>query len=201
MKTLFIPVKSKSFSLPNLNNLPKNIALAYSIQYEELAKHIKEKLSRNHSITLFKQVLGCSTLDFAKQTQAILLIGSGRFHALSLSLTSKTSIPIYIIEESRLTKLSEREIESFKQSKKAAYLKFLNANEAGIIVSLKPGQENLKKAIALKSKLKKKSYIFIGDNINPKEFENFSINSWINTACPRLDFDSSVINIEDLKDV
>jgi diphthamide biosynthesis enzyme Dph1/Dph2-like protein len=68
------------------------------------------------------------------------------------------------------------------------------------LVSTKPGQENLKKAIAIKNKLKNKdSYLFIGDEIDTKQLENFpNIQSWINTACPRLDFDSSVINMGDL---
>ncbi len=78
-------------------------------------------------------------------------------------------------------------------------MRFLNAEKVGILISTKPGQENLKKALSLRTKLKdKKSYLFINNNIDLKEFENFGIDSWVNTACPRLDFDSSVINIDDL---
>jgi diphthamide biosynthesis enzyme Dph1/Dph2-like protein len=52
----------------------------------------------------------------------------------------------------------------------------------------------------ISKKLKnKKNYFFLSNEINVNEFENFDINSWINTACPRMDFDSSVINISDLE--
>lgn len=203
MKTLFIPAKvqleidkKKISSL----KLPKNLAIAYSIQYKETASKVKETLSKNHNITSFIQVLGCSIPRFSKQTQAVLLISSGKFHGVSLAL--ETNLPIYIWEGNELTKIKEEEIELLRKRKKASYLNFLNSEKIGILVSTKPGQENLKKAISLKSSLKKKkSYLFIANEMNIKEFENFSeIKSWVNTACPRMDFDSSVINLSDLRD-
>ena len=201
MKTLFIPAKIKTKinkdRIKSLSKkLPKNIAIAYSIQYHDLAFEIKKLLSNN--ITQISQILGCSKLSFPKTTQAIVLIGSGKFHALSLA--SKTKLPIYILEKNNLSKIPILEIESLKKTKKASYLKFLNANKVGILVSTKPGQENLKKAIDLRKKIKdKKSYLFISNNINTSEFENFGLESWINTACPRLDMeDSRIINIDGL---
>jgi 2-(3-amino-3-carboxypropyl)histidine synthase len=202
MKTLFIPAKIKSkvneSKIKSLSRkLPKNIAMAYSIQYQEIASEIKKILSKTNKVTEIIQILGCSKPNFPKNTQAILLIGSGRFHALSLA--SKTKLPIYILERDNLSEISETDIESFKKRKKASYLKFLNAEQVGILVSTKPGQENLKKAINLKKKLKdKKSYLFISNNINSEEFENFGLESWINTACPRLDMDSHIINAGEL---
>src|SRR3989338_10944793 len=112
MKTLFIPAKIKSIinekaiielSKTFLKNIT-NIAIAYSIKYEELAKMIKQILSKSHNITSFVHVLGCSKPDFPKSTEAVLLMGSGRFHAISLAI--ETSLPIYIIENSKITKLS-----------------------------------------------------------------------------------------------
>lgn len=109
MKTLFIPAKIKS----NVNiqaiqeiskTLPKQIAIAYSIQYEAVAKKIKQILSKSHKITKFVQVLGCSTPVF-QDTQAILLIGSGRFHAVSLALES--NLPVYILQNHNLQKIPE----------------------------------------------------------------------------------------------
>jgi len=201
MKTLFIPAKvrleldeKKVSSL----KLPKNIAIAYSVQYKETASEIRKILSKNHNITSFIQILGCSSPKFPKQTGAILLISSGKFHGISLAL--ETNLPIYIWEENKLTKISDEEIELLRKKKKAAYLNFLNSKRVGILISTKPGQENLKKAMAIKNNLKNKnSYLFISNESNTNEFENFSeIKSWVNTACPRLDFNYSVINIKDL---
>ena len=204
MKTIFIPSKSKerlektSF-FENSKVLPKSIALVYSIQYEQIAKEIKSILEKNHDITKFSQVLGCSKLSFSEQTQAVLLIGSGIFHAVSIA--SSSNLPIYMYEQSKLKKLSEKEIISFSKRKKTAYIKFLSSDKIGVLISTKPGQQNLAKALELKKRTKQKQiYLFLGDFLSPAEFENFGLDSWVNTACPRLDMDSTaILNIADLE--
>lgn len=203
MKTILIPAKikskiDKSKILEISKKLPKNIAIAYSIQYKDIAIEIRNILSKNHKITKLIQVLGCSKPKFSKDTSAILLISDGKFHAISLAY--ETKLLVYILENNQLTKISERDIEILGKKQKASYLKFLNADKIGILVSTKPGQQNLKKALEFKKKLKNKiSYLFISNNINVNEFENFGLNSWVNTACPRLDMEkSSIININRL---
>lgn len=201
MKQLFISAEINSPINKNKIsklNLPKEIAIAYSVQYNKIASQIKEILSKTHKITSLVQVLGCSRPLFPKGTKAILLISSGRFHAVSIAL--ETNLPTYILESNELTKISEQEISNLQKKKNAAYLKFLNSDKAGILISTKPGQENLKKALSFRNSIKpKKSYLFISNNINPQEFENFpEITSWVNTACPRMDFDTPVLNLSDL---
>ena len=198
MKTLFIPAKIKSeINEKKISQLklPINIAIAYSIQHKEIAEKIKAILSKKHKITLTTQVLGCSSPKFPKETEAILLLSSGKFHAVSLAFES--GIPVYILESDTLKKISKEEIDLLNKKKMASYLKFLNAEKIGVLISTKPGQENLEKALSLRLK-NKKIYLFLSNNIDINEFENFGINSWVNTACPRLDFDSSVINLKNL---
>lgn len=209
MKTLFIPVMSKNSKITNFNaalkkfqdKLPKNLAIAYSVQFKELAINIRNQLEKdkNHKITIFTQVLGCSNPKLSDSTEALLLIGQGRFHALGLAI--ETKLPIYIYEAGKLTQISQSEIDKIEKKHKAAYIKYLSAKEVGILITTKPGQNRLKRAIDLKNKLKdKKPYLFIANNIDPAEFENFDIQSWINTACPRMDMnDSSIINISRLE--
>ncbi len=206
MKTLFISTKvrtklDKSKILEISKQLPKNIAVVYSIQYKELASGLNAVIRKNHNITKFIQVLGCSKPSFPKTTQAILLIGDGRFHALSLGF--ETKLPIYILDNNKLEKITQKDVQVLENRQKTAYLKFLSANEIGILVSTKPGQENLKKSLIFKNSIKKKkSYLFITNNIDVSEFENFGLDSWVNTACPRIDMnDNSVININRIKDV
>jgi 2-(3-amino-3-carboxypropyl)histidine synthase len=201
MKLFFIPARINFDINPKKISelkLPKEISIAYSIQYKEIAEKIKAILSKNHKITALVQVLGCSKPLFSKETKAILLISSGKFHAISIA--AETNLPVYVLESDELRKISQEEVISLQSKKKAAYMRFLNAERIGILVSTKPGQENLKEAISAKTKLKeKKSYLFISNNIDIREFENFpDINSWLNTACPRMDFDSSIFNLGDL---
>ncbi len=217
-KILFAPVKVKL----NLDDkkiieiskkLPKNIAIAYSVQYRDIALQIKKILSlkAKKKITKFTQVLGCSIPAFKtsleKSTQGIFLITDGEFHAVSLAM--ETGIPVYtpaMPSFSKINKVSEKEIEDLRKKKKASYMKFLNADKVGILVSIKPGQQHLKKALSFKKRLKdKKAYIFLADNIDTKELENFpDIDVWVNTACPRIDFNIAdsvkIINLKDILD-
>ncbi|MGD9275790.1 MAG: diphthamide synthesis protein [Candidatus Pacearchaeota archaeon] len=203
MKTLFIPAKSKQeINKKELliisKSLPKEIAIFYSIQYFSQAKEIKKILSKKKIIS-FKQVLGCSKPKISKNTKAILLISDGKFHVTSIAL--ETKLPTFIFINNKLTKISDEEIKNLGKRKKAAFVKFLNAEKIGILVSIKPGQENLEQAMKLKSKLKQKdSYLFLSNNINTNEFENFpQIQSWVNTACPRMDMnEKGIVNIYDI---
>jgi diphthamide biosynthesis enzyme Dph1/Dph2-like protein len=192
MKKLFIP----AYSLLDVNlaessrissNLPRNIFIVYSIQCQKQAEQIRKILFKNHKIFGFSQVLGCTIPNIPKQVQAVLIISDGKFHAVSLAYESK--LPVLLYNNGLLEKISEKEIEALETQKKASYNKYLNSNSIGIIVSSKPGQENLQKSVDLKKRLSKskKCYLFICNTINSMEFENFNIDSWINTACPRLD--------------
>jgi len=212
MKKLFIPTKSKSdIDKKNLakvaKKLPKNIALVYSIQYMPLAEKIKKQFEEdyNKEISVFQQVLGCSNIkpSLTKDTQAILLIGSGVFHALELYHESE--IPVYILEGGdNFKEITKKDIEKFQKNKKASYMNFLNSGKVGILITTKPGQKRFSRAMKLKEKIEekfdKKAYVFIADEIDASEFENFpEIQAWINTACPRLDLVSNkIINAHDI---
>ncbi len=205
-KTIFVPARRKidldKTSLAEISKeLPKNLAVVYSIQYEPLAKKVKEFLSGSHKVLLFRQVLGCSSLKLPPRVEAVLLVGSGKFHALGLA--SSLNVPIYLLWENNFLKISEEEIKKFRARKKAAYMNYLASSKIGILVSLKRGQQRLKQAFELKKKIekkeKKRAYLFLADNINVSEFENFKIDCWINTACPRLDMDHpKIINASEL---
>jgi len=203
MKTLFIPAKvkyqlNKQKLISISKKLPKNLAIVYSIQYENLAKNVKEIFSQKHKITKLAQVLGCTKLNFSKNTQAILLITDGKFHAVSLAY--ETKLPVFIFENNNLEKISEEDMKKFEARQKSAYLNFLNEDKIGILVSTKQRQQNFKKAIEFKKKTKnKKLYLFLANNVNPDEFQNFGLKIWVNTACPRLDMEGlNIVNISRL---
>lgn len=200
MKTLFIPAKLNSeVNVRKIQSLklPESTAIAYSIQYKDIAKQIYDILSKKYKITEIAQVLGCSKQKFSKNTKAILLISSGGFHAVSLAF--ETKLPIYILEADKLRKISDEDVYAFEKQKIASYMKFLNSEKVGILISTKPGQENLKKAIAIENKLKgKRAYLFLSNEVDTRQFENFDIEAWINTSCPRMDFEGFVFNMGDL---
>jgi len=208
MKILYIEAQKKQDKKENtdfssLLALPKELFIAYSIQYKPLAEEIKAYLSR-HSYTIggFQQVLGCTKLK-VKNNLPILLIGSGRFHALNLALQNKDS-NVYIYNSSSVSEIQEKDLEEIKKNKEINLKRFVLAKKIGIIISTKPGQENLNKAELLKQKINKKYpekqvFFFISNNINLAELENFSIDFWISSACPGLINDSKKLtNIDDI---
>jgi len=209
-KTLFIPAIQKNLNITlskaEIKKLPKKILLLYSIQYKTLAQSIKTQLKANNiKIQKFQQVLGCSKINSKINNPnklPIFLISTGRFHAQNLYLQASI---VYVLENNKIIKIPQSEINEIKTKRKTALLKFLSADKIGILVSTKPGQENLKNALKIKQKIEKKLnnqkkvYVFISNNININQFENFNIDSWVNTACPGLIVDNPhIINYNEL---
>lgn len=198
---LYIPAIQKNLDIKldktEISKLPKKLFLAYSIQYKHLAENIKKQLESNKiKIEGFQQVLGCSKI---KTNFPVLLISTGKFHAQNLFF--QTPI-LYILENEKIVRISDREISKMRAYRKTALMKFLKADRIGILVSTKPGQENMEEAVKLKNNIKKQgkqAYIFISNNIDLNQLENFPIDSWVNTACLGLSMDNaSIINIKDI---
>lgn len=199
MKALFVAAK-KIFGKVNLTSLDTikedSISLCYSVQFEELAKEVKKYL--NNRIIDEIQVLGCSSPSFSERSKAILIIGEGEFHPVALAYES--GLKVYVFNENGLKEIKESQVEEMKKREKGAYLKYLSSKRIGVLVSTKPGQQRLSRALDFKKNTKdKKIYIFIANDINVHEFENFGLESWVNSACPRMDLENTyLLNINSL---
>lgn len=199
MKVLYIEARSKTkgkefFIDPSfIKTLPKRVFLTYSIQFKSQAEAMKKALmAKNIAVEGFQQVLGCSKLK-VKENIPIILVGQGRFHALNLAIQNNRPIILYSNGSSMV--IGEKELKEHEKKKEASANLFLHAKSIGIIVTSKPGQENLKLAEDIKEKImkkypEKKVFLFISGNINVAEFENFHIDFWINTACPGISINS-----------
>ncbi len=204
MEIIFIPAKikkepdySKISEIINKKISEKKIALCYSNQFIEIAEKIEKII--NKKVIQKIQILGCSNPKFSKEVEAIILIGQGKFHSVSLAYESK--LPTYILEGEEIKKINKEEIKKMEDKEKRMYLKYLNSDKVGILITTKPGQQRIQKALKFSKNLKeKKKYLFLTNDINPQEFENFQIDCWINTACPRIDLtDGEILNLEKLK--
>jgi len=170
--------------------LPERFFLAYTIQFKRLAMILKDRFKKR--VSGFSQVLGCSKI--AKQKH-ILLLSGGDFHATNLL---KYAENIVVFDGKNLFKLGKSEKEKIEAEDKAKFARILHSNSIGMLVSIKPGQYNIKQILKLKQvllKLNKTPHFFIFDTLNPEDLENFQIDFWINTACPGLGCDlKNVIN-------
>ena len=183
-----------------LNILPKSFSIAYTIQYKYIAERLKLFFEKNgKKISGIMQVVGCTILKTKEKN--LLLIGSGRFHALQLAVQGKN---LYVYENAGISRLNRQDIDRLLLNKKVALSKFFSAESVGILISSKAGQNNLAVALSLKKrieKLGKKPFLFISDTISARELENFNIDFWVNTACPGIavyDDNKNVLNCAEL---
>lgn len=203
MKVLFIESKRKYFNIEipktEIAKLPKEILLAYSVQYRNIANSLKKYLESNNILVKeFKQVLGCTKI---KSNLPILLVGSGRFHAINLYSQAPK---VFLLENNSIIEVPKKDIDAIRMKSKTSLIKFLSAEKIGILVSLKPGQNNINIAHNIKEKLEKKkkqAFIFLSNNIDISQLQNYNIDSWINTACSGLSWDSpEIINYTEVKE-
>jgi len=205
----------------NINNLdatilPKNIGLVTTVQFLDFVDEIKQFLENKGKIVFIDkikqkyegQLLGCDIGGAEKIkdiVDAFLYIGTGMFHPLGIALNIDKDIFCYDPINAIMSKIDNEKVEIYNKKKRGAYLKFLESKEIGILVSIKPGQNNFRKAVELKKQLRGKNcYIFVFDTLDFNQIENFPfIACWINTACNRLldDYDKFQKPLIDLSDL
>ncbi|MFH1238012.1 MAG: diphthamide synthesis protein [archaeon] len=212
VRVLFIEARRKfkdsDINLKLLNGLKgKTISLAATIQYIGLIPKVKSYLESKGKKVIVKKgayhqghILGCNSSAFEKSADTLLLITDGKFHAINNAIQLQKEV--YIFTTKTLEKIEQKEIEAHNKKIQIKKIKFLAANNIGLLVSMKHGQHQ-KLIHTIKEKIKKLNkqvYIFEADNINPAEFENFpQIEIWVNTSCYGLARDDSkIINLSDI---
>ncbi|MGC9309152.1 MAG: diphthamide synthesis protein [Candidatus Nanoarchaeia archaeon] len=213
MEPIFIEarkhIKLDYAKLDKLIQKGKTISLASTIQYLSYLQDVQKYLQDKGMKVILKQgaaykghILGCQSQAFDKQADILLLLADGKFHAMNNAL--QLDREIYVFTGKTLEKLSQQDIDKLKKKRQTAINKFLSADNIGLLVSIKPGQNQTKKAEQIKKQLQKQgkqAYIFITDNINLEELENFpQIQAWVNTACPGLATgNTKIANLQDIQ--
>jgi 2-(3-amino-3-carboxypropyl)histidine synthase len=203
-----IPVEYKeirekvNLPLEKINIKEKRIGLVSSLQFLDYLKIVKEFLEKNGKLVKIGkgksysgQILGCdisSARSIENDVEAFLYIGSGHFHPLGLAL--KTEKPVYFlnIENNKMEDLKQLK-EKFLKQRYTAIALAKDAKTFGILISIKPGQMNLKLAKEIKKQLEKKgkkAYILVFNEIKPEKLEGLELDCYINTACPRVAIDN-----------
>ncbi|MBT4936056.1 hypothetical protein HOL21_00250 [Candidatus Woesearchaeota archaeon] len=199
------------------------IALYASVQFCNNLQTIEKQLE-DLGITIIssqpkraqcqKQLLGCDcykdSLNTEEDVDCYLYIGDGKFHPLALVYAqkdNKKTIEVVCNDPiaKTMTILTTNDIIKNLKKYKGSLIKFISATKIGVIITIKPGQEQYKHSLELeKTYPDKKLYYFIDNNISFDQLENFPfIDIWVNTACPRIGFDDhnmfqkSVLNLND----
>lgn len=198
MRTIFIEAKYKGtvrLDRRSISRLPKRVGLVSTIQFIDSLPEIQKQFKGAGKAIIGGQILGCDfrqAMSIRDHVDCFLYIGSGAFHPLGLAYETKKPVFVYHPFDNKLVKISEDELLRWQRRRKGAYLKFMASKVIGLIVSMKPGQHTpIAKLRRLEKKYPDKQfYYFIGDTIDLSELQNFPfIESWVNTACPRLSED------------
>jgi len=214
MKVMFVEARAKDkvkldakvlASLKQFNS----IGLLATIQFIDSLNSIKTELEKQGKKVIISepskhtvypgQVLGCdvsAAISIQDKVDCFLYIGDGKFHPLGIAI--QTNKPVLTLNpyNNTIGKIDENEKRRWLSKQAARVSKVKDAKTIGILVSTKPGQHNLEKALQIKKALEKKSkqvFLFIADTFNPNDLLNFpQIQAWINTACPRIVDDQEV---------
>ncbi len=192
-------------AVPLLSECDK-VGLATTVQHVQALDTVRELLVRvgktvevgdTRRLPYAGQVIGCdfsNVKSIAKDVDAFLFIGGGKFHALGVALsTGKTTIiadpytgVAYRVAD-EVQKILKQRYASIEQAEKAKTL--------GVLFSLKPGQGRLEEALKIKEaaeRIGKAAVIFVVREIQPDVLEEFpSIDAYVNTACPRISMDDA----------
>lgn len=224
MKVVHVEARLKSgVALPDsfIEKLPKKVAVFTTIQLmSSLEGILKQIIDSGREAVVFKtghtrhkgQILGCNVQtwdDYADESfDAFVYVGDGLFHpkALLWKNEDKTVYAFNPFTDKEFI-LDKKEMEMVKKRHMASLSKFYVSKRIGVIVTTKPGQMLLKRALELKEEYPEKEFYFFLDNTyNFGALEDFPfVEVWINTACPRIGFDDSIkiskpiINLEEVK--
>lgn len=209
--TIYVDVRSTvkinkviEASLSLLKNYQR-IGLVTTVQHIQTLKSVKDILvgagktvlvGDSNTMPYSGQIIGCdysAVKSIAADVDAFLFVGGGRFHAIGVALS--TTKPTFLANpfdqkayalDDQVNKLLQQHWISIQRAKKAKIF--------GILVGLKPGQENFESALKIKELIEKKekhAVIFLISEILPKTLMEFpTIDAYINTACPRISFEA-----------
>ena len=217
---MFVEARCKKpvFIGKHVLKLTEKIGLVKTVKFIGKVKEVKSQLEKYGKKVFFGkgrhtkyngQILGCdvnSAVSVEKKVDAFLYIGSGLFHPIAISLKTKKDVFTFNPLTEKFSKVDRKEAEKISKRNKGALIKFLSSKEIGVIITTKPGQEQLKKAFDLKNRFKDKNfYLLVFNTIDFGQLENFPfIECFVNTACPRIALDDSIktnkviLNLEDI---
>ncbi len=212
MKVVHIPCASCADPIPTLEtNLSvldptKSYAVVATAQHLHTIDSVVSFLS-SHGIICRScgQVLGCDQSNARGKEDAVLYIGSGRFHPIGIAQTLKK--PVFILNPIShvLDMVDEKDIIRYEKKRKGAIAKALDSTRFGIMISAKSGQKNIELALRLKTLLeshKKQAWLFAAAELSPPNLLPFKCDMLVNTACPRIPGDEyhvPVISASDLE--
>jgi len=177
----------------------KRVALTSTIQFKHRITELREAIGRD--VIVCDTVLGCRAL--IPDVDCIVLIATGVFHAIKVALT--TNKPVFIVSPEGFSKLDKGLIDDFKKKQSIRVSKVMDAKVIGVLVSTKLGQSNERLGERVVKVLQSKgrdACLFVANELSPSQLNDYPVDAWVNTACPRIvedEFEKPIVNWGELK--
>jgi 2-(3-amino-3-carboxypropyl)histidine synthase len=184
----------------------KRIGLITVVQHVNMLDEIKRTLLNNGKSVVIGdagrlryagQVTGCDYSNaqlIAKDVDAFLFVGGGKFHAIGVTLATSKKTVIADLYETRAYMI-EAEIQKIIKQRWASIQEAVKSECLGILIGLKSGQKRFRKALQVRDKLEKtgkKIALLAMREITPEALMQFpTVNAYVNTACPRIGLDDA----------
>ncbi|MEM2994589.1 MAG: diphthamide biosynthesis enzyme Dph2 [Candidatus Bathyarchaeia archaeon] len=141
------------------------------------------------------QVIGCdysNAKSIAKEVDAFLFIGGGRFHAVGVALSTAKPTIVADPYEGTVCSVNEEADKILKQHW-AIIQEAEKAKKFAVLVGLKHGQRKLEEALKIKRKLEdrgRKVCLLAVKEVTPEVLMEFpTVEAFVNTACQRISLD------------
>jgi 2-(3-amino-3-carboxypropyl)histidine synthase len=147
------------------------------------------------------QIIGCNYSSASKiidKVESFLFVGSGNFHPIGLLLLTKKPV---IAADPNSNEIKKNELELLRdkilKQRYGAIALSKKANNFGILISLKKGQQRFDLAMKVKELLdsyNKNNFLIGLNNFSPIYLESIKdIDCFISTSCPRIAIDDYIL--------
>ncbi|MFB0514806.1 MAG: diphthamide biosynthesis enzyme Dph2, partial [Candidatus Bathyarchaeia archaeon] len=153
-------------ALPYLKDW-KSLGLGTTVQHVDMLSEARECLIKagksvaigdTGKLNYAGQVIGCNYSNakaVAKDVEAFLFIGGGKFHALGLALATAKPVIVADPYEKRAYAI-DNEVQRIMKQRWATIYEAKKAEKFGVLIGLKSGQERFDEALQIKEKLEKR---------------------------------------------
>ena len=184
----------------------ESIGLTTTVQHAHQVEEMKKKLTEKGVSVLVgggtgktpldAQILGCSymtAINIMERVDAFLYVGGGQFHPSGIVMSTGKPVIIANPYNGEVSGIEEGDLMDLAKRRMAAVTIAKTSKRFGILVSSKPGQNNLEKAVELQKMLKEQgneALLIYMDEIRAEHINNYSEPEiLVNTACPRIAVD------------
>jgi 2-(3-amino-3-carboxypropyl)histidine synthase len=186
-------------------SLPRRLGLVASVQHLDLVEPFVAELSRrgyeahvgagDRRLAYPAQALGCNYTGaeaIARQVEAFLFLGTGRFHPVGLALA--VDRPVYALDPLRGEIEPPIDRAALIRKRQLLVAGVRDARRWGILVSTFTGQNRSPTALALQERARARGWdaeILLFDRLDGRDLEGRAFDAYVSTACPRIALDDS----------